>query len=131
VLLSTKPFSQVVGIASASDVAHLQYSEAGLLVTVACQPRGERVAGLKVCFKECSAFRLLDEADLARYWNSPQFSRGAYVVEVLQGGWSAEEDLLQGHARSRREWIVITGNACVSVFCMSEPEVQSVELPGA
>ena len=125
------PFSPVAGIDGASDVSRLSYSKNGLSVTVACRGRAERVAGVEVVFSEASAFRLLDEADLARYWGSPGFSRGAYVVEVSRGGWSDEEDQLQGYSQPRREWIVVTGNACVNVFCPFEPEVRSVELAGA
>jgi hypothetical protein len=130
--LIAAPFSEIVGIDSASDVAQLSFSwEEGLTVVVACRARAERVPALEVVFSAASAFRVLDECDLARYWSSPGFARGAYVLEVSAGGWLSEEKQLQGYERPRREWLVATGNTCVNVFCSMEPTVRNVELHGA
>lgn len=84
------------------------------------------VQGLKIHFTQPSGFRVLDEADLARYWISAGFSRGSHVLEVTRDGWSAEENGLQSFDTDRREWLVVSGNACVNVFCMSEPEVAEI-----
>jgi len=79
-----------------------------------------------VVFPDASAFRYLDEMDLARYWGSDGFVHGFHVLKVSAGGWSDEEDQLQGFTTSRREWLVVTGNGCVSVFAHAEPQVHAV-----
>jgi hypothetical protein len=73
-----------------------------------------------------SGFRLVDEMDLARYWLSRTFVGGSHVLEVKNGGWSTEEDVLQSFETERREWLVVSGNSCVSVFCSRKPELMDI-----
>ena len=120
-------FSPSVGVHWGSDVERLSFDGAGLVITVACDvsKHGE-VAGLEVGFSNASAFRYLDEVDLARYWAAEGFPFGSHVLEVQEGGWSDEENQRQGFDSKRREWLVVTGNCCVSVFSNAEPQVRSV-----
>ncbi|MBB5609536.1 MULTISPECIES: hypothetical protein [unclassified Janthinobacterium] len=110
-----------------SDIESLNYTHGGLVIVLACsQSEARHVTGIQLSFCSVSGFRLLDEAELARYWISNDFPRGSHLLEVIDGGWAAEESVLQGYERPRREWLVITGNACVSVLCAVEPEVAEV-----
>jgi len=88
------------------------------------------VKGVDVSFVDASAFRYLDELDLARYWNSESFVRGYPILEVLAGGWCDEEATLQQYKNSRREWLIVTGNGCISVFASTNPTVREVEWKG-
>lgn len=118
-------FGERLGVGDASDMAALAYDHQGLRVFVA-RERNEQdvVTGLEVVFSESQKFRCLDEADIRSYSSSPGFVRGYHVVEVLQGGWSAECDELMGYEIKYREWLVVTGNLCVSVLSEEEPVVR-------
>ncbi len=126
--LVTQPFGQPLEVHPNSDIESLSYSSKGVLVRVA---RGfsaaGQIRGLDVSFSDATAFRYLDEADLARYWGSVGFVRGYPVLEVLEGGWSDEEAVLRGYESRRREWLVVTGNGCVSVLAESPPVLEEAE----
>ena len=122
--LKAKPFGEQQPVHWGSDVASLNFNDAGLFIRVACDLVGDTVQGLDVVFRHASAFRLLDELDLARYWTSAHFPRGFHVLEVEEGGWLDEESQLQGYVNPRREWLIVTGNKCVSVFCSKAPIVE-------
>jgi hypothetical protein len=124
--LRAVPFGAESEVHWGSDISTLSFSEARLEIYVSREVgvNGE-VSGLKIAFFQATAFRYLDELDLARYWSSEHFPRGFHVLEVLEGGWLEEETQLQGFANHRREWLVVTGNACVSVFSSTDPQVQN------
>lgn len=125
--IETRPFAPKNGVHFGSDVESLSYLDGNLDVILACSRSDEGIIhGLKVHFRQPSGFRLLDELDLARYWMSKSFASGSYVLKVKDGGWSAEEDMLQSFETERREWLIVSGNACVSVFCSREPELTDI-----
>ncbi|PZQ76039.1 MAG: hypothetical protein DI563_08005 [Variovorax paradoxus] len=120
----TVPFGHEGKVHLGSDVASLSFSGGELLVRVAREVDGSGIVqGLDIQFRDASAIRYLDEADLARYWISEGFVHGFHVLQVTEGGWSDEENESQGYASSRKEWLVVTGNACVSVFARTAPTV--------
>ena len=121
---TARAFTPANGIAFTSDVESVVYRDGALLVVVACSLDENRtVHGLRVTFAQPVGFRLLDELELQRYWMADDWPCGSHVLEVTGGGWAGEEDVLQGFDTARREWLVVTGNACVSVFCKDEPDV--------
>lgn len=122
--LKAKPFGERQPVHWGSGIASLKFNDAGLFIRVACDLVGDTVQGLDVVFRHASGFRLLDELDLARYWTSAHFPRGFHVLEVEEGGWLDEESQLQGYVSPRREWLIATGNACVSIFCSEDPVVE-------
>lgn len=126
--LTTLPFGQPREVHPTSDIESLRFSSQGLTLRIALGfgPQ-DMVEGVDVSFPDASAFRYLDELDLQRYWSSNGFVRGYPVLEVQQGGWFDEEAALQQCDYHRREWLVVTGNGCVSVFAASAPEVAPVQ----
>jgi hypothetical protein len=121
---TAREFTPATGVAYTSDVEAVDYRDGMLVVAVACGLDADRtVRGLRVTFTRPAGFRLLDELDLHRYWMTVDWPRGSHVLEVTGGGWAKEEDALQGFDTIRREWLVVTGNACVSVFCAEQPLV--------
>jgi len=126
--LETRPHGTPSEVHWGSDVESLSFSSKGLTVRLAREVSGEgQVHGLDVSFPDASAFRYLDELDLARYWSSEGFVRGYPVLEVLAGGWCDEEMELQQYENRRREWLVVTGNGCVSVLAPTDPTVKAEE----
>jgi hypothetical protein len=126
--LKTLPYSAPAEVHWGSDVESLSFSSRGLNVRIAREINGDgQVRGLDVTFSDASAFRYLDELDLARYWSSEDFVRGYPVLEVHEGGWCDEEAALQQYQNRRREWLLVTGNGCVSVFAPSDPTVRESE----
>lgn len=126
--LKTKPFGKAQRLQHNSDIAGMRLRGLALTVWVASAESAGEENGLEIVFHEVAGFRLLDESDLSSYWISPQFTRGFHVVEVESGGWSDEEQQRQGLANQRREWLVVTGNGCVSVLCATEPKLRELSL---
>lgn len=125
--LIATPFSSAQAIAFSSDIPKVVFDEGRLSVTIAQSLNEEgTVIGLEVEFSNATAFRYLDELDLARYWTSNDRPNGFHVLEVRAGGWADEESYFQGYDRHRREWLVISGNGCVSVFSAGEPEIRAL-----
>lgn len=121
---AARAFTPATGVAYPSDIEAVDYRNGTLVVVVACSLDADRtVRGLRVTFARPAGFRLLDELGLHRYWMSVDWPRGSHVLEVTGDGWAAEEKALAGFDTTRREWLVVTGNACVSVFCAEEPVV--------
>jgi hypothetical protein len=127
--LRTRPVSAAQEVHWGSDVSSLSFDARGLVVVVAREPLPTgQVKGLRISFPGASALRYLDESELTRYWTSEQFTHGHHVLEVERGGWLDEECQLEGYEFSRREWLIVTGNGCVSVFSSTEPQVDEVLL---
>jgi hypothetical protein len=126
--ITAQAFSPANGVAATSDVESLEYTNGGLVVVLACSmDENRKVSGIKVTFPRVTGFRLLDELDLVRYWMAKDFPCGSHVLEVKGGGWSSEENIFQTFETARREWLVVSGNACVSVFCRAEPEIAEIK----
>ena len=80
--LKTIPFGPPSAVHYGSDVAGVIFSGKYLLVQVACDIDATGlVHGLAVVFSDASAFRYLDEMDLARYWGSDGFVHGFHVLK--------------------------------------------------
>ncbi|MEJ5149543.1 hypothetical protein [Comamonas sp. MYb396] len=128
--LTTLPYGKPREIHPNSDVESLRFSSQGLSLRLALGlgPQ-DMVDGLDISFADVSAFRYLDELHLQRYWSLNGLVRGYPVLEVQQGGWLDEEVALQQRHFHQREWLVVTGNGCVSVFAASAPEVLPVQWP--
>ena len=125
--LETSPYGPEQEVHWGSDIASVRF-DGSLVILVARRPlEAKRFDGLRVTFGTASAFRYLDELDLARYWSSPGFIRAHHVLSVNAAGWSAEENQLQGYDRQRREWLVVTGSGCLSVFSSDEPTIEQGE----
>lgn len=126
-MIKTKAFSETSGVDAVSDIESLHYVDGTVVVVIACSiDQTQCVHGMKVTFVRPTGFRLLDELELARYWISPGFSPGSHVLEVEDDGWSAEESRLQTFDTARREWLVVSGNACVNVFCPDAPQIERI-----
>lgn len=125
--LKAHAFSSEESIEYTSDIERLEYVNGDVTVVIASSLDGNgNVLGIEAVFPDTTGFRLLDEVDLARYWTLKDFPFGRHILEVEHGGWSMEENALQGYDTKRREWLVVTGNACVSVFAGAEPTIKSV-----
>jgi hypothetical protein len=122
------PFSAAKVVQTNSDIKSLQFDGCELIVVVGCDVKSSGIVeGIEVRFSDVAGLRYLDEVDLVRYWTSTEFPRGHYVIEVVEGGWSQEESDLQGYTSRRREWLIVTGNGCVSVFSINNPLISNVE----
>ncbi|MGJ4748487.1 hypothetical protein ACQV5M_19155 [Leptospira sp. SA-E8] len=131
--LETKPFDASTTVDHGSDIAEVHFVGGRLEVVVASSRVSEGCfKGLRITFSKACDFRMLDEADLARYWASPGFRRGHHILSVIGGGWRAEESTLQGFAHNEGdEWLIVTGNRCLSVFSSNAPLVLQGEFDDA
>ncbi len=121
----SRGFGERLGVSYVCDIEAVIFDQHGLRIYVA-RGRNEQdiVSGLVVEFADANRFRCLDEVDISSYTGTPGFVFGYNVVEVFQGGWSAECDDLIGINYGRREWLVVTGNLCVSVLSEEEPRIR-------
>ncbi len=80
-------------------------------------------------------FRVLDEGQLVHYWEEPDRPKGC-IWRVLSGGWFEQESarpgfLLGAHHEAGdprpNEFLVVGGDACVSVLSWGEPHVRQAE----
>ncbi len=125
--LKSSAFSAAEEVHWGSDIESIHFDANGLVVVVAREPMPNgQVRGLQVKFEQATAFRYLDEVEIATYWMSTGFVSGHHVLEVSEGGWSDEEAARKGYETQQREWLVVTGNGCISVFSAVEPVVATV-----
>ena len=132
-MLITQSFGDTYGFSDATDIASINYDhQQGLHIHIFGPENADHhIQGLKVAFSRISGFRCLSESDLIHYWQSPQLIRGYCVLEVISGGWSEEHSQLLPHAYAthRREWLVVTGHVCVSVWSDAAPSIQPAQCP--
>jgi hypothetical protein len=131
-MIETIPFSPRVAVPPTTDIAFVNFDGRILTVDVglSMNPDGQ-IQALRVRFDWAGGFRYLDESHLIRYFNSKGFVRGHHVLEVLSGGWAAEQSSLEGRDLSTREWLIVTGNGCVSVFGAEPSLIETVVSEGS
>jgi hypothetical protein len=124
--IETSPFTPPTGVSPLSDLAQIRFNGMQLVILIARERSGYgRFRGLEITFFDTRAFRVIDELDLYRYTKSPGFHFGHHVLSVAKGGWGSEESKLQGieDRYEGNEWLIVTGNLCVSVFSHDDPVV--------
>jgi hypothetical protein len=128
--LQTQIYGESEQVLSESDIQSLTWDCPRLAIRLAQRlvqgipGQPDSVQGLDIEFSNTRLFRVLDEADLAQYWISPGFLRGSHVLKVTAGGWRDEEAVRRGLDLQIDEWLIVTGNACVSVFSVEPPTVE-------
>lgn len=123
--LETSAYGQGLNVPNESDIASLNYNGRVLVLVVARERlNAKQFTGLRISFSYASGFRMLDESDLAEYWIAPGFLRGYHVLAIDSGGWGDEENDRKGYKSWQREWLVVTGNRCVSVFANEAPVIK-------
>lgn len=125
--IKAKPFGHLEKFDWGSDIHSVHYD--GSLVVQVLRNRNAS-SGIEITFSTAYGFRLLDELALAHYWVADDFPSGYPVLEVLDGGWAQEEDQRLGHVEVQREWIIVTGGACVSIFSPVAPTILEGQWPG-
>ncbi|QDQ25498.1 hypothetical protein FNU76_03520 [Chitinimonas arctica] len=129
--IDAQPYSKAQAIHFGSDIHSVEWQDGQLQVLVAREIlASKQISGLLIQFECATGFRLLDELDLARYWSATNFPLGHHVLKINGGGWSAEENNLQGFDTGRTEWLIVTGNGCMSIFSQGDPKIENVEVDG-
>ena len=81
---------------------------------------------LTLRFDMTEGFRVLDERDLHRWWQSITM-RDGWCFEVVSGGWFSQEslrsDFMIGGLKYFREFLVIGLDTCVSVISQKTPVI--------
>lgn len=123
-----RPFLPIEGVELNSDISSVTLNDQGeLVVVLGCSRCGNTTSGLRISFPApVEGFRLLDELALHRYVRSEEFPHGSHLIEVLDGGWLSEECDLQDLELEMREWMVVSGNGCLSVFCPGVPQCSKI-----
>jgi hypothetical protein len=113
---------------SESDIVSLTYASGVLRLVIDTVTLEGQLVSLEVEFDAPRGFRLLDEGDLIRYWETDVFAGGYHVFEITSGGWRSQETqfsrmLTVSDAIGAREWFVATSNTCVNVLCGEPPRI--------
>ena len=107
-----------------ADIFELIYNDTGLRVRVELEP-----GGTIVHFPDATGFRLLDEGDLLEFWPLPGAKGMGWVFEVLGGGWleleSTRSGFLSKSVAGMKEYLVVTGSDCLSVFSFGPPTLNT------
>jgi hypothetical protein len=80
-----------------------------------------------VLFKNVIGFRLLDEGNLTEFWGENRVS--GWLWKVKSGGWfdleKSRKAFTEGYIEndSRKEYLILGINDCISIISLSEPEV--------
>lgn len=106
---------------SSVEVASINFDQ--WILTIAIRLYGKKpeqpVIGMThVVFYNPRGFRLLDEGDMLQFpWDRVSKSK-SFVHRVDEGGWLDLEKNAGNliHAESHNEYLIITGNECVSVI---------------
>jgi hypothetical protein len=102
----------------------LRASDAGLVLAVETFPAGSATSvEVEIVFQTQRGFFVLNDPDGPDWVNPATVESGHLVYEVRAGGW------LSGRPSGAfavagvqcKEWLVVTGNECVSVFSGEEP----------
>ncbi|HEY0502982.1 MAG TPA: hypothetical protein VGD42_05740 [Lysobacter sp.] len=125
------PFGCGYSFKRESDIVELSYSASGLrVVIVTNRTDTEGTCFVEYLFKRPRGFRVLDEGDLIRYWESGAFRADRHLYEVTSGGWKAQEIEIAGmlsvtdDVGGYREWFIATTNRCANVLSVREPEIR-------
>ncbi|MBK9176514.1 MAG: hypothetical protein IPM46_09285 [Flavobacteriales bacterium] len=90
--------------------------------------QGEGFAFARVVFSNPAGFRVLDESDLAEFWNTYSEPNG-WLYEVEEGGWFELESNRPAFNSSTfldgiHEYLVVD-EICISVLCLQPPEIKN------
>ncbi|WP_294768142.1 hypothetical protein [uncultured Rhodoferax sp.] len=114
-----------------SGIAELSFGVTGLRVVVHCNGQhSDAQLQVEYHFDAPRGFRLLDEGDLLRYWETGAFAVDCQLFEIFSGGWMDQECELAGMldvtsgVGSFREWFICTDNDCLNVLSVNEPLVR-------
>src|SRR5688572_29860304 len=126
--IAAVPLGDTFALRSESDIVAIAFQDGDLRVTVDTVNAAGELVALNYVFEGPRGFRLLDEGDLIRYWESRKFEPGYHLFEITAGGWKAQETTLEGmlsvsDAIGTREWFVATTNQCMNVLSAQPPAV--------
>jgi hypothetical protein len=80
---------------------------------------------IQLIFDDVRGLRVLDEGDLLEFWDKYHTGNG-WLWEVQSGGWfdlERRRSTFVMAASGVREFLVVTGDFCVSVFSRLPPEL--------
>jgi hypothetical protein len=104
-------------------VRSIRFEEPNLIVEI--QGPGFSFARLK--FHDVVGFRVLDERELAEFWNTYSEPNG-WLWEVTDGGWLTLERKrvsFNSMGLHLREFLIVD-NYCVNILCKNPPELKDL-----
>jgi hypothetical protein len=115
-----------------ADIARLVFDAKGLWISVeyALASDSQHRGTVQVGFAGRTRHRVLEEVDLAAYWESGALTTSHFVFEVLAGGWREHDEhseaVLSVAAQEfgLKEWLIRTSNFCVAVISSAMPEIE-------
>ena len=123
----TEVVPESAGITSA-EIERIEYEPNWLHVQITPKPDA-----FTVCFEIVAGFRMLDERDLTDVWSDANYDPNASVYRVVSGGWLGLEktrpSFLSQFMGEVTEYLITSGNECISVLAESEPEFSKGEKP--
>ena len=121
-----------IAFSGGSEVLGLEYELGRLHIKLRALKNDQHVT---VTFKECAAFRVMDERDLAEYWPACS-SHNGWIFEVQGGGWLSQElerpaSLVAHMNAGLREYLIAGTDDCVSVLAVGSPKITSLQASAA
>lgn len=132
-----EPLGPPLSLTSHTNLTDLTVGYVGLRIAVLVgRDDDENDQFVEIVFPAFRGFRYLDEGDLLRYWRSGKFDTSNHVVfEMKSGGWAKQEERngmldVTAAVGNYREWLIVSGNACVNVIAQDEPLVRFIGSSG-
>jgi hypothetical protein len=84
---------------------------------------------VEIKFQDIKGFKCLDEGDLTSYWDNEVLIKN-WIVEILEGGWkdaeiSKNNFVVSNQDEQIREFFIMGGDDCITVFAYDEPEIKT------
>lgn len=116
----TEIVAESAGITSA-ELLSIEYEPNRLRIQITPEPEA-----FTVYFEVVAGFRMLDERDLSDVWSHSDYDPKASVYRVVSGGWldleKSRPSFLSDFMGNVTEYLITSGNECVSVFAETEPK---------
>lgn len=91
---------------------------------------------VQIIFSDVVGVKILDERDFSEFWrcNMESFDEieGATVSQVLFGGWSQHDEVLESYIPTGfygevMEFFIADHSECINVLCTKEPSIHIVD----
>jgi hypothetical protein len=112
-----------------SNISDLNWGESGLRIVVEfwsrTDPSDRRC--IEYYWHGATRHRVLEESDLAHYWDNASYEKGHLLFQVLSGGWLSHANQENINIWFGQEWFLYTSNWSATVISSGEPVIRELK----
>ena len=116
-------------ISDESNICDLNWGSSGLRIVVEFWKRSDPANRrfIEYYWHGFTRHRVLEESDLAHYWDDGNFENDKFLYEVISGGWISNAPVEKINLWCGREWFVYTSNMSATIIASNEPLVRELK----